>query len=493
MLGVVPQHAPHPGHAAHATHSLAEHLGFTDVVHSWAFVFTLAWLLLNLGLTTLARALPFRRANLCFLLNHLGLWIALAAGMLGAGDLRRLTMDLCLGATEWRALDTSSGNAASGAAHAGHLLEMPFALELTRFDMETFPPRLALADPRTGDIVQRHTSETPRQITDLLPTDDRRMTPNYWQTFPAHAAAAGLAWLLCIAAQCHPATRSRRLPVTALALLGGGKMPPLRQGIFYRHSNVHRLKRPPPKPGNSLHRPCRRMHPVVLQILRPAHRSSHVHQAHCISTSRPRLRQVAEQAVELRHACSHIPGNDMPPRLRPRQDRGQGSRQEGRFARRAQYSAPQPAHFLHCGCRLIEIKIVGPDQQQHAIGLQVCQGLLNRGTGRIRICISPPQLFDSESRMTLVPGITHTPGIRDPASHELETPASLQQMPFKHAPVSPRLVRRTLGNGIPQWEYAQRPSVRWLHHPVHDSFAKQNSTMSASRVWARHTRVSAPP
>ncbi|WP_043588752.1 cytochrome c biogenesis protein ResB [Geminisphaera colitermitum] len=172
VLGIVPQHAPHPGHVAHATHSLAEHLGFTDVVHSWAFVFMLAWLLLNLGLTTLARAFPFRRANLCFLLNHLGLWIALAAGMLGAGDLHRLTMDLRLGATEWRALET-----ASGATHAGHLLEMPFALELTRFDMETFPPRLALADPRTGDIVQRHAGETPRQITDLLPPDDATPDP----------------------------------------------------------------------------------------------------------------------------------------------------------------------------------------------------------------------------------------------------------------------------------------------------------------------------
>ncbi|AHF92680.1 cytochrome C assembly protein [Opitutaceae bacterium TAV5] len=65
------------------------------------------------------------------------------------------------------------------------------------------------------------------------------MTPNYWQTFPAHAAAAGLAWLLCIAAQCHPATRSRRLPVTALALLGGGILAAFAAGLW-----LH-LGRPP--------------------------------------------------------------------------------------------------------------------------------------------------------------------------------------------------------------------------------------------------------
>lgn len=172
ILGVVPQHAPHPGHELHATHSWLEHLGFTDVVHSWAFVFTLTWLLLNLGLATLARAFPLRRSNLCFLLNHAGLWIALAAGMLGAGDLQRLTMDLRLGQTEWRARETSSA-----AAHAGHLLEMPFALELIRFEMDTFPPRLALANSRTGDIVQNHAGETPRHITDLLPMDKNADRP----------------------------------------------------------------------------------------------------------------------------------------------------------------------------------------------------------------------------------------------------------------------------------------------------------------------------
>ncbi|OAM90348.1 cytochrome c biogenesis protein ResB [Termitidicoccus mucosus] len=116
-----------------------------DVMHSWPFVLTMFYFLTNLGLATVARAVPFKRENLGFLLNHLGLWIALSAGMLGAGDLARLAMELRAGAPEWRAIDRS---------HAGHahLVEMPFALELRRFEMDTYAPKLVLLDTKNNTI-----------------------------------------------------------------------------------------------------------------------------------------------------------------------------------------------------------------------------------------------------------------------------------------------------------------------------------------------------
>ena len=109
--------------------------GFTNVTSSWPFVISMVFVLINLGLATLFRMFPFHRKNLGFLLNHLGLWITLTAGILGAGDLQRLTMDLNEEQPEWRAKDEQK-----------HTIEMPFAFNLKKFNMETFSPKLAFAD-----------------------------------------------------------------------------------------------------------------------------------------------------------------------------------------------------------------------------------------------------------------------------------------------------------------------------------------------------------
>ncbi len=116
-----------------------------DILHSWPFALTMVYFLTNLGLATLNRLFPFRLENLGFLLNHLGLWIALTAGMLGSGDFTRLTMNLTEGAAEWRALDRSHGG------HT-HVLEMPFALELQKFEMDVFPAKIALLDTKTNKL-----------------------------------------------------------------------------------------------------------------------------------------------------------------------------------------------------------------------------------------------------------------------------------------------------------------------------------------------------
>lgn len=118
---------------------------FGDILHSWPFALTMLYFLTNLGLATLGRVYPFRAGNIGFLINHLGLWIALAAGLLGSGDLARLRMQLTPGHPEWRALDSSHGD------HA-HVVEMPFAFELKQFEMDVFPAKIALLDTATNKL-----------------------------------------------------------------------------------------------------------------------------------------------------------------------------------------------------------------------------------------------------------------------------------------------------------------------------------------------------
>lgn len=80
-------------------------LGLDRIISSWYFAFVYFMVLTVLGLVTMKRIIPFRWANFGFMLNHLGLWITLFAGVLGSGDLARLSMDVQEGKVEWRARD----------------------------------------------------------------------------------------------------------------------------------------------------------------------------------------------------------------------------------------------------------------------------------------------------------------------------------------------------------------------------------------------------
>lgn len=146
IMGIVPQNnSPYPN-----PHDI---FGITDVMSSWPFVLSILFLLINLGFIILHRAFPFRVRNIGFLANHLGLWIALASGILGAGDLKRYTMNLEEGETEWIAMD--------GAKE----IEMPFALQLNDFEMELYTPKVTIVNTTTNEVLTKGKNAM-RQITE---------------------------------------------------------------------------------------------------------------------------------------------------------------------------------------------------------------------------------------------------------------------------------------------------------------------------------------
>jgi hypothetical protein len=116
-------------------------IGLTHVKNSWPFLLSQLYVLTSLGLVTLRRSVPFRKKNIGFILNHAGLWIVIAAASLGTGDLRRLRMELYQGDPVWYAYDKNS-----------HVHHLPFALELINFDIEEYPPQLAIVDSHTGQL-----------------------------------------------------------------------------------------------------------------------------------------------------------------------------------------------------------------------------------------------------------------------------------------------------------------------------------------------------
>jgi hypothetical protein len=65
--------------------------------------------------------------DLSFLLNHLGLFLAMTTATLGNADMQRLKMITVKGEPEWRALTSEQ-----------QIVEMPIAIELKEFIMETY-------------------------------------------------------------------------------------------------------------------------------------------------------------------------------------------------------------------------------------------------------------------------------------------------------------------------------------------------------------------
>ena len=129
-LGSIHLDASQPG-----TPEFLLRLGLDNITRTWYFALIFLMVLTNLWLAILKRALVFQKKNATFLLNHFGLWLKLFAGVLGQGDLVRLTMDLHKDKTEWRAKDVE-----------GHIHELPIALELKNFNIDIYPNKVYIID-----------------------------------------------------------------------------------------------------------------------------------------------------------------------------------------------------------------------------------------------------------------------------------------------------------------------------------------------------------
>ena len=104
-----------------------------NMLSFWPFVLIYVYITMILGMVTLRRiySLTFHlsplTSNLAFLLNHLGLFIALTTATLGNADMQRVKMICGVGEPEWRALTQEQA-----------IKEMPIAIELKKFIMETY-------------------------------------------------------------------------------------------------------------------------------------------------------------------------------------------------------------------------------------------------------------------------------------------------------------------------------------------------------------------
>ena len=117
----------------------AEGTWFNNMLSFWPFVLIYMLIALILGQVIIGRALHFKwKRDIPFMLNHLGLFLAMTTATLGNADVQRLRMITTEGLPEWRAV-----------ADNGMVKTMPMSIELKKFMMETYddgsPKRFASA------------------------------------------------------------------------------------------------------------------------------------------------------------------------------------------------------------------------------------------------------------------------------------------------------------------------------------------------------------
>ena len=99
----------------------------------WPFVLIYVYMAVILGVVILKQVKMWDARNFSLftlhfsLLSHLGLFLAMTTATLGNADMQRLKMITAVGESEWRAL-----------TQEGAVREMPLAIELKQFIMETY-------------------------------------------------------------------------------------------------------------------------------------------------------------------------------------------------------------------------------------------------------------------------------------------------------------------------------------------------------------------
>ena len=111
------------------TRQLKDGTWLNNMLSFWPFVLIYVYMAVILGVIILRRLMHLSswKRDVSFLLNHLGLFIALITATLGNADMQRVKMITTVGEPEWRAL-----------TQQGAVKEMPIAIELKKFIMETY-------------------------------------------------------------------------------------------------------------------------------------------------------------------------------------------------------------------------------------------------------------------------------------------------------------------------------------------------------------------
>ena len=97
----------------------------------WPFVMIWTWMMVISGLATINHLLRFRLKEIPFLLNHLGVFVAIVSATLGSADVQKLQMTVYYDNPEWRALSDDEVVVEPGVAIELHEFTIDYYEDMT--------------------------------------------------------------------------------------------------------------------------------------------------------------------------------------------------------------------------------------------------------------------------------------------------------------------------------------------------------------------------
>ncbi|NLA24249.1 MAG: hypothetical protein GX879_04705 [Bacteroidales bacterium] len=116
--------------------------GFGNVLNSWVYVFAVTYWLTSLLFAIIKRFRAKSKLKLFFTLQHLGLFVAVFAGVLGQSDKQEAFLRAWKEQVIWFADENNK------------TIELPFAIKLNKFNIEYHTPNLALVNSK-GNLVDK--------------------------------------------------------------------------------------------------------------------------------------------------------------------------------------------------------------------------------------------------------------------------------------------------------------------------------------------------
>lgn len=117
----------------------ADGLGLTKMLNFWPFILVYLWNVMIVAEVAIHQACHLRKRLIPSLVCHVGLVIFIVCGTLGSADMQKLKMYCEEGKPEWRALDAYN-----------NVIELPFAIQLNRFTIDEYPPKLMVVNMQSG-------------------------------------------------------------------------------------------------------------------------------------------------------------------------------------------------------------------------------------------------------------------------------------------------------------------------------------------------------
>lgn len=113
-------------------------VGLTKMLSFWLFILVYVWMTAIVGEVTINQIVRFSWRRFPTLVSHVGLFLILTCGTLGSADMLRVKMYCETGQPEWRGLDAFN-----------NVHQLPVAIQLEKFTIDEYPPKLMLID-KTG-------------------------------------------------------------------------------------------------------------------------------------------------------------------------------------------------------------------------------------------------------------------------------------------------------------------------------------------------------